>query len=368
MDFVAFDFETANSRSDSACQLAAVKVLNGQITAEFSWLIRPPQLYFSRRNISIHGIRPDHVSASPTMEKVWPEFAEFAEGFLLVAHNANFDMGVLVSSLAAFELACPPLEYSCTRALARRAWPGQTSYGLKPLGNRLGISFKHHDALEDSRCCAHIALRIAKEFDASHFAELESRLRLTRGRYNLGRLQGPRAIGRTIAHRSQGLLWRSATDDAAPTPSATLNRTVNAHANSRNNPVHPWRTRSAGRGQIDAGAILTASSNSLPLANKKIVCLGALRGLSVDETRKLIEQLGATWCTAIQPGVHYVIACGGLLMDDAARQVRESIALADNPSEEHDATDVPPSISHLRVLSERQFLALIPGGKSAVSW
>ncbi len=178
-------------------------------------------------------------------------------------------------------------------------------------------------------------------------------------RYNLGRLQGPRAIGRTIAHRSQGLLWRSATDDAAPTPSATLNRTVNAHANSRNNPVHPWRTRSAGRGQIDAGAILTASSNSLPLANKKIVCLGALRGLSVDETRKLIEQLGATWCTAIQPGVHYVIACGGLLMDDAARQVRESIALADNPSEEHDATDVPPSISHLRVLSERQFLALI---------
>ncbi len=134
MDFVAIDFETANSRADSACQLAAVRVERGEIVDHRKWMIKPKRNYFAPRNISIHGIRPEHVTGAPNMEQLWPEFQQFIDGHVLVAHNAAFDIGVLVASLASHDIACPFLEFSCTRAIARRAWPGRSRYGLKPLG------------------------------------------------------------------------------------------------------------------------------------------------------------------------------------------------------------------------------------------
>lgn len=55
MDFIAIDFETANSSRSSACALGLVEVKDGVITAEHSWLIDPQQR-FDGMNISIHGI------------------------------------------------------------------------------------------------------------------------------------------------------------------------------------------------------------------------------------------------------------------------------------------------------------------------
>ena len=158
MDFVALDFETASANANSACQLAVVCVSDSQIVDERCWLIRPPRLYFSPRNIAVHGIRPHQVRDAPTMEQLWDEIQPILADQVLIAHNARFDIGVLTSSLAAFDIACPSLEFTCTRLLARSAWPGRSRYGLKPLGDWLQIRFKHHDALEDARCCAKIAL------------------------------------------------------------------------------------------------------------------------------------------------------------------------------------------------------------------
>ena len=45
--------------------------------------------------------------------------------------------------------------------IARRAWPdryGARGWGLKNVANDLGISFDHHDALEDARAAAEIVL------------------------------------------------------------------------------------------------------------------------------------------------------------------------------------------------------------------
>ena len=342
MDFVAFDFETANHRSDSACQLALVSVRQGVIEAEHSWLIRPPRMYFSRRNIAIHGIHPEHVTQAQTMEQLWPELSRLLEGRLLVAHNAGFDIGVLVSSLEAYEIACPHLEFSCTRAIARRTWPGRPRYGLAPLGSWLRIDFRHHDALEDARCCAQIALTAAKTIEANDFGDLEKRLRLTRGRYSLGQIRGPRMVG-----------------------GRSLDSTFRTHASVSTNSVR--------RGQIDSGAVIEASNGSLPLAGKGIVCLGCLRGLDQAATRKLIEALGAQWQTQISPQTDYVVACGGTLLAEATQWVAKSAErLEQNSPDEPQPSlaDAPMSSNRagIRLLSERQFLALVPGGKSAVRW
>ena len=349
MDFVALDFETANSRADSACQLALVVVRGNEIVDEHCWLVRPPRLYFSPRNISIHGIRADHVERAPTMQQLWSQLYPLLDGQILVAHNAGFDIGVLVASLAAYDIACPTLEFSCTRAIARRAWPGRSRYGLKPLGTWLGIDFKHHDALEDARCCAQIALSAAGATTYENFAEFEKAMRLSRGRYCLGQVRNPRQIGgRSFVPPTRSLLGQVNTQQpqAVSKPAPKMTRV--------DPPVEIQfsRARVPARGGIDPVTIIEAAAGSAPLAKKRIVCLGTLRGLTVDDTQKLIQALGGQCQTSIGPDTDYVVACGGMMLAEAKEMLVQD----------------PEPTPVIRVLSERQFLSLLPGGKTAVRW
>ena len=181
MDFTAIDFETANSGRHSACQLAAVKVRGGQIVDQHSWLIRPRPFYFSPMNIQIHGISPEQVAGEPEFGQCWSTIARHLSDQCLIAHNAPFDIGVLMACLRFHELPVPELQFSCTRLVARNTWSDRPAYGLKPLATWLGVSFRHHDALEDSIACAKILLAAADAVDAGSMEELEQTLSLRRG-------------------------------------------------------------------------------------------------------------------------------------------------------------------------------------------
>lgn len=361
MDVVAIDFETANNSASSACQLAAVVVRDSQIVAEHSWLIRPPRLYFSPRNIEIHGIRPADVRDAPTMEQVWSELSSIVDGQVLVAHNARFDIGVLIASLQAFDVACPELQFTCTRMLARAAWPGRSGYGLKPLGNWLGVQFKHHDALEDARCCAQIALTVERQWSladlsvaatvatpapALDLSHLEQRLQVTRGRYRHSVITSPRSLrgGRGSGGRSSAAGAARTTTDRFGFPST--------------------RTTVGG---IDPAAVLVAAANEKPLDGKRIVLLGPLRGLDLPQSQELIVNLGGQCQTQIGPTTDYVIACGKSLAEASVWMAQSLRAPADDQASAT-ALAAPPTESSgraIRLLSERQFRALLPAGKAS---
>lgn len=181
MDFTAIDFETANSARHSACQLAAVTVRGGQIVDQQCWLIRPRPFYFHPMNIRVHGIEPEHVADQPEFCDCWSTISGYLSGRCLIAHNAPFDIGVLLACLRFHELPVPALQFSCTRLVAKHTWTDRPAYGLKPLSNWLGISFRHHDALEDSVACAKILLAAAESVGASTMEQLEQKLSLRRG-------------------------------------------------------------------------------------------------------------------------------------------------------------------------------------------
>lgn len=181
MDFTAIDFETANAARHSACQLAAVKVRNGQIVDQQCWLIRPRPFAFSRMNIQVHGIHPEAVASEPEFGECWSRIAPHLEDECLIAHNAPFDIGVLRACLLFHELPVPELQFSCTRLISRNTWPDRPSYGLKALANWMNISFRHHDALEDSIACAKLLLSAADQVGADSLPQLESKLSLCRG-------------------------------------------------------------------------------------------------------------------------------------------------------------------------------------------
>jgi DNA polymerase-3 subunit epsilon len=319
MDFVAIDFETANSDPSSACQVGLVRVLSGAVAGEYQWLIRPPRNYFSRFNIAVHGIRSADVAHCPSFGRVWEEIQPHVAGLPLLAHNARFDLGVLSASLRANAVDCPELEFNCTRLLAKAAWPGRQRYGLKHLASWQGIQFQHHDALEDARACAQLALRIAGMWeDLDSLSHLEAKLQVSRGRLKQDRIYSPKRRGSSAA-------------DGGSTPGA-------------DRWGFPIQTIDRPAGSVCSQTILQ-SSQGQPLEGKLICLLGPLRGLSWLETIKLLNQLGGQVQASVDRQTHYLIATGGRMAD--AQQILAQAADGE---------------SRARILSERQFRALLPGG------
>lgn len=164
MDFLALDFETATSRSDSPCELGIAVVRGGVVREVRNWLIKPREWpHFSPWNIAVHGIRPEDVADAPRWEGIWEEVAEVLHHQTVVAHNAAFDMTVLRSTLASHGLPHPTFQYFCSVSLCRKVWPGHPSYGLKPMCDLHGIRFKHHRAGNDAEATAELVLRAVEQ-------------------------------------------------------------------------------------------------------------------------------------------------------------------------------------------------------------
>lgn len=181
MNFTAIDFETANSSRASACSVGVCIVQNGQIVQCHQRLIRPDPLYFSPFNIAIHGITETDVADAPAFADLWPELLAGISG-PLVAHNASFDISVIRGSLAAAGIEYPDLHYFCTRVMAKLAWPGMPTYGLDHLAQHLGHSFQHHNAAEDAKACAVLALEACRIRGVTDLRELDEPFVFSAGR------------------------------------------------------------------------------------------------------------------------------------------------------------------------------------------
>ncbi|SMC51439.1 3'-5' exonuclease [Sporomusa malonica] len=172
MNYVAIDFETANSSRASACSLAAITVENGKIVRSAYSLIQPPVLKFDYWNTKIHGITVDDVVDKPTFAELWDRIRPHLEEKIVIAHNASFDISVLRSMLNEYGLPHPAFRYACTVDIARRVWTDLDNYKLPTLAKRFSIDFEHHNALHDARTCAMIALLARADTKASSFLHL----------------------------------------------------------------------------------------------------------------------------------------------------------------------------------------------------
>jgi DNA polymerase-3 subunit epsilon len=91
----------------------------------------------------------------------------------LVAHNAAFDMSVIRHELDEAEIPYPETDYFCTLVIARLAWPHFPAHNLDRVAQHLSIRFNHHDALEDARACAMIAVKACEIMGVSSLHELK---------------------------------------------------------------------------------------------------------------------------------------------------------------------------------------------------
>ena len=161
-DFTAIDFETANRYPTSACSIGIVIVREGEITEEFSHLIKPEPNYFNKKFIEIHGITPSMVENAPSFYDLWGKIGRYFDTEALVAHNTGFDMSVLKACLERADIYTRLPEVFCTCRLSRKLIKGLPNYKLNTLCAHFGITLNHHEALSDARGAAKIMIELSK--------------------------------------------------------------------------------------------------------------------------------------------------------------------------------------------------------------
>ncbi len=150
--FTAIDFETAQGYRWSICQVGLVRVENGVIKKELTFLVQPPDNYYWGKFTQIHGISAADTAHAPTFEQVWPSLAPYIENELVVAHNGfGFDFPVLSETLKYYGLTTPEYQKVCTYKIYKS--------NLDALCKEHQIPLNHHDALSDAKACAKLYLK-----------------------------------------------------------------------------------------------------------------------------------------------------------------------------------------------------------------
>ncbi|MGH7672197.1 MAG: UvrD-helicase domain-containing protein [Gemmatimonadales bacterium] len=148
--FVTFDLETTD-QDPATCEIveiAAARVVDGEIVARFHTLVRPTRPIAPRAQ-QVHGYDESALRDAPPFADVWPRFRDFVERDVLVAHNGqSFDVPVL-RRLAAGQPGLDDLVFFDTLPLARALFPGSAK--LADLAARFGIDAgRAHHALDDA--------------------------------------------------------------------------------------------------------------------------------------------------------------------------------------------------------------------------
>lgn len=159
-DFVAIDFETANGRRCSVCSVGMIIVRDGEIVDRFYSLIKPTPNYYSYWTTEIHGLTQDDTNNAPTFPEVWAQVEEKIKGLPLVAHNKPFDETCIKAVFAEYGMEYPDYEFYCTLAASHRTLD-LPSHQRHIVAEACGFTLmNHHNALEDAKACAAIALKI----------------------------------------------------------------------------------------------------------------------------------------------------------------------------------------------------------------
>lgn len=148
MNFTALDFETAQGKRWSICQIGLVRIENGRISEKVNLLVRPPENLYFRFNTQVHGICAADTHNSPRFDSVWFQIKHYIENQTVVAHNGAFDFNCLSQTLQYYNLPTPAYEQKCTYKIYGK--------GLAACCSEHRIHLNHHDALSDALACAEL--------------------------------------------------------------------------------------------------------------------------------------------------------------------------------------------------------------------
>lgn len=148
--YCVLDLETTgfSFRTEKITEVGIMKVKNGEVIDEFSCFVNPEKP-IPQRVVEVTNITDDMVKDAETIDKVMPKILEFVGDSVLVAHNADFDIGFLKYNANELGLSLDNT-YLDTLRLAKDLFPEYKKYKLGKIAENLGIKVEvAHRALDD---------------------------------------------------------------------------------------------------------------------------------------------------------------------------------------------------------------------------
>ena len=161
--YVVFDLETTgfSVTYDRIIQIAARKVLHGQVIETFDYFINP-EMPIPAKITELTTITDDMVANAPLIEEILPKFLEFIDGAILVAQNASFDVGHIYANMERLNIKHKEFPVIDTMQLARNFYHEELKFfNLKSLARYFKIQQEHHHlADDDTRVTTEIFLQM----------------------------------------------------------------------------------------------------------------------------------------------------------------------------------------------------------------
>ncbi len=170
LSFTVVDIETTGWSPQEAgiTEVGAVLLRRGEVVAEFTSLVNPGTPVPASIT-ELTGISDQMLAVAPPVAAVLPGLLAFAEGTVIAAHNAPFDLGFITAACAGAGLFWPGFEVLDTVRLARHLMvtPDEVpDCKLRTLADFFGTPVQpSHRALADARATAsvlgHLLRRLA---------------------------------------------------------------------------------------------------------------------------------------------------------------------------------------------------------------
>ncbi|MGV3488286.1 MAG: PolC-type DNA polymerase III [Tuberibacillus sp.] len=163
--YVVFDVETTGLSAiyNKIIELAAVKVQDGKIIDRFEAFANPHEP-LSQTTIELTHITDDMVKDAPEIETVLQDFYEFAGDAILVAHNAQFDMGFLNTGYEKMGLGKAKNPVVDTLELGRFLYPHMKNHRLNTLCKAFNINLtQHHRAIYDAEATGYLLWKMVTD-------------------------------------------------------------------------------------------------------------------------------------------------------------------------------------------------------------
>ena len=163
-EFACFDFETTgfSPKRDRVIEVAVVIVQQGKVGETWTTLINPGDDIEVGAS-HIHGIKREWLEDAPTFAEIVGDLSSLLNNKVLVAHNANFDLGFLRAELSRADLlpkgqlfphwdTMKAVDYAPTDAISRKLLDVSTAFGIAILNA--------HEALDDALAVAEIVAAV----------------------------------------------------------------------------------------------------------------------------------------------------------------------------------------------------------------
>jgi DNA polymerase III epsilon subunit family exonuclease len=151
-NLIVFDLETTglDFEADRIIEIGAVRLNGLRAEAQFSSLVST-DIELTDDIVKLTGINAEMLHNQPRIDEVLPRFLEFIDGAVLVAHNAEFDLGMIkaAASRLGIDIEWPCF---CTLKMARELLPDLENKKLGTLAEHYGLTFEaRHRSIGDAK-------------------------------------------------------------------------------------------------------------------------------------------------------------------------------------------------------------------------